>query len=140
MRIGDINLIIQGMAESEVKGLLCMLSEQDISIRKPPKTGLLMMAVKDSFDTDFYLGEILVTEAEVEWRGKTGYAMVMDDEPERALLAASIDAIMQGDDLDLKEKIKELLLKQIEKINSIRAKESTLIAKTKVSFESMPKR
>ena len=135
----DINSIIQAMAESAVKSLLGMLSGQYISIIKPPQTGLLMMTVQDSFDTDFYLGEILVTEAEVEWRGKIGYAMVMGDEPEKAMLAASIDAVMQGDNEDLKKLLRGFLSEQNEKINSIRAKESVLVAKTKVSFESMSK-
>ncbi|MCL4475000.1 MAG: phosphonate C-P lyase system protein PhnG [Nitrospirae bacterium] len=135
----DINSIIQATDESAVKSLLGMLSEQNISIIKPPQTGLLMMTVQDSFDTDFYLGEILVTEAEVECRGKTGYAMVMGDEPERALLAASVDAVMQGDNEDLKKRIRGFVSEQMEKINSIREKESALVAKTKVSFESMSK-
>lgn len=135
----DINSIMQITDESAVKSLSGMLSEQDISIIKPPKTGLLMMTVQDSFDTDFYLGEILATEAEVESRRKTGYAMVMGDNPERALLAASVDAVMQGDNEGLKKRIREFVSEQMEKINSTREKESALVAKTKVSFESMSK-
>lgn len=125
--------------EDKVKRLLDMAAKQDISIIKPPHSGLLMMTVQDSFDADFYLGEILVTEAEVECRGKTVYAMVMGDEPERSLLAASIEAIMQGDNEDLKKQIRGFVSEQMEKIDSIREKESALIAKTKVSFESMSK-
>ena len=52
-----------------------------------------MMAADNFFGTDFYLGEILVVEAEVEYKGLKGYAMVMGDESERALLAASVDTI-----------------------------------------------
>lgn len=125
--------------EDKVKLLWDMAAEQDISIIKPPQTGLLMMTVQDSFDADFYLGEILVTETEVECGGKTGYAMVMGDEPERALLAASLEAIVQGDNEDLKKQIRGFVSEQREKIDSIKEKESALIAKTKVSFESMSK-
>lgn len=136
---GDMCTELMELDEDKVKLLLDMAAEQDISIIKPPQTGLLMMTVKDSFDADFYLGEILATEAEVESRGKTGYAMVMGDEPERALLAASIEAIVQGDNEDLKKQIRGFVSEQREKIDSIKEKESALIAKTKVSFESMSK-
>lgn len=136
---GDMCTELMELDEDKVKLLWDMAAEQDISIIKPPQTGLLMMTVKDSFDADFYLGEILATEAEVESRGKTGYAMVMGDEPERALLAASLEAIVQGDNEDLKKQIRGFVSEQREKIDSIKEKESALIAKTKVSFESMSK-
>jgi len=135
----DFQLVITKMDDSSVKELMQLLSTEEINITKSPQTGLLMMIVQDSFDTDFYLGEILVTEAEVECRGKTGYAMVMGDEPERALLAASVDAVMQGDNEDFKKQIRGFVSEQMEKINSTREKESALVAKTKVSFESMSK-
>ncbi|OIP91826.1 MAG: hypothetical protein AUK24_02325 [Syntrophaceae bacterium CG2_30_49_12] len=136
---GDMCTELMELDEDKVKLLLNMAAEEGIAIVKPPRTGLLMMTVQDSFDADFYLGEILVTEAEVESRGKTGYAMVMGDEPERALLAASIEAIMRGDNEDLKKQIRGFVSEQMEKIDSIREKESALIAMTKVSFESMSK-
>ena len=138
---GDMHTELMELDEDSVKLLLDMAAEEDIIIIiiKPPQPGLLMMTVQDSFDTDFYLGEILVTVAEVECEGITGYAMVMGDEPERALLAASVEAIMQGANEDLKKQIREFVSRQMGKINSIREKESALIAKTKVSFETMAK-
>lgn len=134
-----MHLIIANIDKHLLADLVNIIPQDIINIIKPPQTGLLMMTVQDSFNTDFYLGEILVTEAEVECRGKTGYAMVMGDEPERALLAASVDAVMQGDNEVLKKQIREFISEQMEKINSIREKESALVAKTKVSFEMMPK-
>lgn len=135
----DFQSAITKMDDSSIKELMQLLSTVEINITKPPQTGLLMMTVQDSFDTDFYLGEILVTEAEVESRTKTGYAMVIGDESERAVLAASVDAVMQGDNEDLKKQIRVFVSEQMEKINSTKEKESALIAKTKVSFESMSK-
>jgi len=125
--------------EDSVKLLLDMVADEDIIIIKPPQPGFLMMTVKDSFDTDFYLGEILVTVAQVECREKTGYAAVMGDEPEKALLAASVEAVLKGNNEDLKKQIREIVSEQMEKIDSIREKESALVAKTKVSFETMSK-
>lgn len=135
----DFHLAITKMDDSAIKELMQILLTEEINITKPPQTGLLMMTVSDSFDTDFYLGEILVTEAEVESRTKTGYAMVIGDESEMAVLAASVDAVMQGDNEDLKKQIRVFVSEQMEKINSTKEKESALIAKTKVSFESMSK-
>ena len=125
--------------EDSVKLLLDMAAEEDIIIIKPPQLGLLMMTVQDSFDTDFYLGEILVTVAEVECEGITGYAMVIGDEPERALLAASVEAVLRGDNEDFKKRLRKFVSEQTWKINSAKEKETALIAKTKVFFENMSK-
>jgi alpha-D-ribose 1-methylphosphonate 5-triphosphate synthase subunit PhnG len=137
----DFQLVITKMDDVSVKELMQLLPTEEINILKKPETGLLMMAAKDSFDTDFYLGEMLVTETEVEYKGLKGYAMVMGDEPERALLAASVDAILQADTLDemedLKQKIKSFLAEQMKRINALQERERQLIAKTKVNFETM---
>lgn len=123
-----------------IKQMLQTIAEEDIEILKEPETGLLMMTVKDSFDTDFYLGEILVTESEVQYNGKRGYAMVIGDDPEQALVMASIEAILSGNDNNkLKQQITKLVLSQKEEIAVAQKREERLIAKTRVSFETMPK-
>ncbi|OQW99914.1 MAG: phosphonate C-P lyase system protein PhnG [Desulfobacteraceae bacterium A6] len=139
MRNADMTVLIDAVDDQGVEQLPALFAGEELTVSRLPRSGLLMMTVQDSFDADFYLGEILVTEAEVECRGKTGYAMVMGDEPERAVLAASVDAVLQGDNEDLKKQIREFVSEQMEKISSIREKESALAAKTKVSFESMSK-
>lgn len=139
MRNADMTVLIDAVDDQEVERLPALFAGEELTVSRFPRSGLLMMTVQDSFDADFYLGEILVTEAEVECKGKAGYAMVMGDEPERALLAASIEAIMQGNNEDLKKQIRGFVSEQMEKIDSIREKESALAAMTKVSFESMSK-
>jgi len=136
---GDMHTELMELDEDSVKLLLDMAAEEDIIIIKPPQLGLLMMTVQDSFDTDFYLGEILVTVAEVECEGITGYAMVIGDEPERALLAASVEAVLRGDNEDFKKRLRKFVSEQTWKINSAKEKETALIAKTKVFFENMSK-
>jgi len=135
----DFQLCITKMDEISVIELTGLLTEEDVNITKPPEKGLLMMAVKDSFNTDFYLGEILVTKAEVEYSGKTGYAMVMGDEPDRALAVASMDAILQACDGNLKQEIMDFFTMQAKKIEETSEMEKRLTAKTKVSFETMVK-
>jgi activator of 2-hydroxyglutaryl-CoA dehydratase len=44
------------MDDTFIKQVLQIIADKDIEILKEPETGLLMMTVKDSFDTDFYLG------------------------------------------------------------------------------------
>jgi phosphonate C-P lyase system protein PhnG len=73
----DVQSVITKMDDSSLKELMQLLSSEEINITKSPETGLLMMTAKDSFNTDFYLGEILVTEAAVGYKGLKGYAMVM---------------------------------------------------------------
>ncbi|MCX7914058.1 MAG: phosphonate C-P lyase system protein PhnG [Thermodesulfovibrionales bacterium] len=109
-----------------------------------PKRGLLMMAVKDSFETDFYLGEILVTEIEVEYKDIIGYAMVIGGDDKRAFLIASVDALLQVDKdysiEDLKKKVMNFISMQEKKIMEACEIEKKLVAKTKVNFEIMAKR
>mgnify|MGYP001613045056 CR=1 FL=1 len=137
----EINSVITKMDEKSIEKLIALMPQDEINIIKKPETGLLMMAARDSFNTDFYLGEILVTGAEVEYKGLKGYAMVMGDEPERALLAASVDAILQTDngDLmgDLKQKVMDFITVQAKKTTEADEMERRLIAKTRVSFETM---
>jgi alpha-D-ribose 1-methylphosphonate 5-triphosphate synthase subunit PhnG len=137
--MADFQLVITKMDDSSVKELLQLLSSKEINITKPSDTGLLMMAANDSFGTDFYLGEILVTEAAVKYKGLKGYAMVIGDEPERAFLAASVDAILQADNGDLKQKVMDFISMHAKKIEAADEMERRLIATTRVSFETMVK-
>ena len=135
----EINSAITEMDEKSIKKLIALMPQDEINIIKKPETGLLMMVASDSFDTDFYLGEILVTEAEVEYKGLKGYAMVMGDEPEKALLAASVDTILQENNGDLKQKVIDFITLEAGKIAATDEMERRLITKTKVSFETMVK-
>ncbi len=111
----------------------------EIDIVKTPETGLLMMAVKDSFDVEFYLGEILVTEAEVRYNGKKGYSMVMGDEPGRAIAAAVVDVVLGSDNEKLKVIVNRVLASCLKRVNRNEKQQGKLTARTKVSFETMRK-
>jgi alpha-D-ribose 1-methylphosphonate 5-triphosphate synthase subunit PhnG len=122
-----------------LRQLFDLLAPEGVKILKEPESGLIMMAAKDSLDTDFYLGEILVTEAEAEYRGFKGYGMVLGEEPEKALLAAAVEAIWRSDHEDLQSRIRKFLEARGENLAPAAAKERKLIARTKVSFETMAK-
>jgi alpha-D-ribose 1-methylphosphonate 5-triphosphate synthase subunit PhnG len=108
---------------------------------KGPETGLLMMELKDTFDTGFYLGEILITEATAELDGRQGYAMVIGDSPVKAGLFAVVEAIEK--DPDKYAAVIDETEQELEKLEnaaggSVRT-ENAFISSTRVNFESMRK-
>ncbi len=135
----EFQLLIAKMGHRSIEKLIGLVPADEIDIIKGPETGLLMMAVKDAFETEFYLGEILVTEAEVRYSNKKGYSMIMGDEPERAIAAAVADAIMRSDNNILKTKMNKLFLSWEKRLNTNEKRQENLTAKTKVNFENMRK-
>jgi alpha-D-ribose 1-methylphosphonate 5-triphosphate synthase subunit PhnG len=133
------NATLTKMDQTAIKALHDLISQEEIRILKKPTPGLLMMTVKDSFETDFYLGEILVTEAIVEFQECKGYGLVMGDEPERAYLAASLETIFQSDQQELIRSLTDFLALQAGKQAEKEEQEKNLIARTAVRFESMVK-
>ncbi|HWR93427.1 MAG TPA: phosphonate C-P lyase system protein PhnG [Desulfobacterales bacterium] len=109
------------------------------SVRAAPRAGLVMVTVRDPFDTPFHLGEALVSEAEVEFDGHTGYGAVCGDEPEQALLLAAVAAVERSGRTAVLNAI-AAPLDQIEAKSADRkALSSRLAAATEVRFESMKK-
>lgn len=137
--IQDVQTVVMKMDLSNVGQLLGLMRERDINVLREPATALVMMCAKDSFDTDFCLGEILVTEAEVEFAGNKGYAMVLGDEPDRSLAVASANAVFQGNDNDLQHAIRNILKTQAAMIAETEEIERNLAASTRVNFENMVK-
>ncbi|MDQ3305044.1 MAG: phosphonate C-P lyase system protein PhnG [Actinomycetota bacterium] len=63
-----------------------------------PEVGMVMMQVREPVAQErFYLGEVLVTRAEVDLGGARGWAMVMGSDRVRSLAAAICDAEVQAD-------------------------------------------
>jgi alpha-D-ribose 1-methylphosphonate 5-triphosphate synthase subunit PhnG len=132
--------LIMTMDRESLAGFSELLSDENIQVIRTPQTGMLMMVAKDPFDTDFCLGEILITEAETEYQGRRGYAMVMGDEPEKAILAAAVAAILQGGDDALKTRIGQFLAPLASSLSREVERERQLLTKTLVNFETMVKR
>ena len=137
--MSDHQSVIMAMERESLAALSELLSEEEIRMIRPPQTGLLMMVAKDPFATDFCLGEILVTEAETEYRGHRGYAMVMGDEPEKATLTAAVAAIFQGNNDVLKTRIGQFLAPLASSLSQKAEWERRLLSKTQVNFETMVK-
>jgi alpha-D-ribose 1-methylphosphonate 5-triphosphate synthase subunit PhnG len=117
--------------------ILQILPAASFSIRREPTTGLVMMTVTDGVGMDFHLGEVLVTEAEVEYEGKIGYAMVVGNNPVKALARAGVSAIMESGDSLYKARLYKYLVREAKKICKKERIAEALTASTKVNFESM---
>ena len=124
-------------SEQKDRQILQILAEAAITIRREPTPGLVMMTMTDGSGLNFHLGEALVTEAEVEYEGKIGYAMVLGNNPEKALARAGVSAMMEGPDTPSKTRLCRYLLRESKKIRAKEKIAEALSASTKVSFESM---
>jgi phosphonate C-P lyase system protein PhnG len=139
MNRDDLTALIDTMGQQRLEKFLEVFSGVDLTINNPPRSGLMMMTVKDSFDTDFHLGEVLVAEARVLFRGHEGYGMASGDEPRRALARAAADAVLGfPEPTEIGENLL-IFLKQEEVLQKVRRmKDAALVAATKVNFDLMP--
>lgn len=128
---------ITQIPERAVRKLLGLLADKELTLVRGPSTGLVMMSALDSFQADFYLGEVLVTEVEVTYGECRGYGMVIGDDPERAIARASVEAVEASPNRILQERVNRFLRAEAKKLETHRKKEATLIARTRVDFETM---
>jgi alpha-D-ribose 1-methylphosphonate 5-triphosphate synthase subunit PhnG len=129
--------IILKTSEAVDRKVLQILAGASLSVRREPQTGLVMMTMTDSTGLDFHLGEVLITEAEVELEGKPGYAMVLGDNPEKALARAGVSVLMESADSEFKTEIFRYLQREGKKIQRKESTAKALLASTKVNFEAM---
>lgn len=139
MHSTDMTAAVISMNNSEVDELIGLLAAEEITITRPPRSGLIMMTVRDSFDTEFHLGEVLVTEAAVTVDGSEGFGMVAGEEPRKALARAAADALLRaGRPEPLCQAVGACLAKAQQRQADRLAGEAALTASTRVSFDLMP--
>jgi alpha-D-ribose 1-methylphosphonate 5-triphosphate synthase subunit PhnG len=139
MPFDDPTAAIIAMDDREVDELLALLVSEEIEISRPPCAGLVMMTVTDSLATDFHLGEVLITEADVLLGGVRGYGMIIGEEPRKALARAAADALLRGGrPNELCRQIRDLLELAQQRQRDMHASDATLTASTQVNFDLMP--
>jgi alpha-D-ribose 1-methylphosphonate 5-triphosphate synthase subunit PhnG len=139
MNTQDLTATIDTMDEDKVEQLLQLFAEVDLTITQTPRTGLLMLAVHDSFNTAFHPGEVLVTEARVKFCGFEGFGMVVGEEPRRALARAAADAVLNyPGPTQVRDGVRRLLATEAVRRASEELQEAVLAAATRVSFDLMP--
>jgi phosphonate C-P lyase system protein PhnG len=128
---------ITQLPERAIRKLLGLVASEEIAVVRGPLTGLVMMSALDSFEADFHLGDVLVTEVEVDYAGCRGYGMVIGDDAERAIARASVEAIGASPNRILQERVNRFLHAEAKKLEARKKKEGSLIARTRVDFETM---
>lgn len=108
-----------------------------ILITKKPTIGLTMVRAQDSVEhQEFYLGEVLVTECEVQVEDRVGSGLCIGDEPVRSYCLAVIDAIMMSS-LPIKSDTEAFLEEEKKHILEQETEDQAMIQKTKVDFKLM---
>ena len=124
-------------SDAAIRRMLERISALNFQILKEPETGLVMQTVSDCFNTDFHLGEILVTVAEIMLEDRRGWGMVMGDNGDRATLAACLDVILSSDDIAMRGEVELELSEWLEQAAEVADQEARLYGITRVNFESM---
>lgn len=108
-----------------------------INITQLPGICMTMVRAEDSVEyQEFYLGEALTTDCEVEINNVAGYGICLGDEPERAYCIAVFDALLSGND-PLTDQMNAFLTTQHALIKEKEKVEFNRILSTKVDFKLM---
>ena len=132
-----LTAVVNDMTDDQVRQLLDLAAGAPIEIISTPRSGLTMMHALDAFDSEFLLGEVLVSRAEVELDGRRGFGMTTCDAPERALARACAEVLLQGDDQLLASRVAKLLVQAQQTLQEKHKEEARLVAATRVNFELM---
>jgi alpha-D-ribose 1-methylphosphonate 5-triphosphate synthase subunit PhnG len=112
-------------------------SHHAVQIIRQPAVCMTMVRAEDSVESQpFYLGEVLVTDCEVQVDGQAGYGLCMGDEPVRCYCMAVIDALLLSDGPRASE-VRVFLEGQAALIADRQRLEYNLIQRTKVDFKLM---
>lgn len=114
-----------------------ILANHHVTVLRPPVSGAVMMrAIETAEGSAFNLGEVSVTEAEVELGGERGYSMVMGYSPRKALAAAVLDAAAEAN-LAIHE-IDSVLQAAFRDEAERRGHEWAALSPTRVQFDEIP--
>ena len=129
--------VLQHVPTSEVQPLLDALAEETIEVVTPPSTGLVMMTARDCYGCDFHLGEVLITRAEVKYNDRRGHGRIPGNQPEKALLLATAEAVVESGHESLARRLARLIRPLRKEVERKLEQEARLAASTRVSFDSM---
>ena len=108
-----------------------------IQIIQPSETCLVMAKMRESVKlTDFYLCEVLVTEARVEIEGHQGFGILQGNHPEKALALAIIDAAYNANLLEV-ESWQESFDQASARVEQKERKAFAIVERSKVRFDIM---
>ena len=130
--------LLPHMNHEQVEALLDAVRPLELDSLEESQTGMVMLTALDAYQEPFHLGEVLVSVAEVTFDGLCGHATVMGDDTRRALLAALVSAASRhGEAESLLADFRETLVPISQSVDSALEQEATLVAATRVNFDSM---
>lgn len=136
-KINAIREILPEMNSEEIAALASILPMERAKVIQPPQTGLIMAKARDCFDTDFFLGEVLVTRAEVEYEGRLGRATLMGDHPTATLIAAMLETLNVENGVPYLEAAHTICSPAAQRMDERQEMETRWVASTRVHFQSM---
>jgi phosphonate C-P lyase system protein PhnG len=109
-----------------------------ISIIKDPSVCLTMIRTEDSLEKqEFYLGEALTTECEVDVDGAPGYGICLGEEPVRGYCIAVLDALRHSGASGAVLEIEEFIGHHGRILSENRLREFNLTLRSQVDFKLM---
>ena len=137
MKRNSIRKLLVDMTDHEIDKLAAALPLDAVTVLRPPVTGLVMAKVQDCFQTEFYLGEVLTTRAEVKFKDCRAQATVMGCNPKKSLMAAILDVMAMSGRTDILDRAAAVCEPAAMRIEQNVQTLSKLTAATRVQFESM---
>jgi phosphonate C-P lyase system protein PhnG len=135
-KLKDLQKTLPFLTQEETKKIMDFINLKGFFIHRE-EVGMVMSEVNDSFGNPFYLGEILVCEAEVEYQKNRGYGMVMGSNKDHALIMAAADSALQLDDISFFLELEEYLKYAKKRMQKSLNMEKKFVSGTKVNFGLM---
>ncbi|MEG0383982.1 MAG: phosphonate C-P lyase system protein PhnG [Solibacillus sp.] len=130
-------ILIDGSREVAKKLASQIEESYDVEIIMQPQEALTMIKMRETAKkTQFYLGEVLVTECKVQVNNQGGIGIVVGLDEELACQLAIIDAAFEANLIETQNWLPLLEAEELNIKTRLKAEEAK-IYKTKVQFETM---
>ena len=135
----DYYSILASSSEEQVCQLASLVleayPESKVRLLSGPQRGLVMLRVQETVaNSQFHVGEILVTEVKLELDGQFGFGMVIGDSPHRAIALVDAALRLQG---PIAAQLEQELTNLQQQLIHHRQHLYKIAATTKVNFEVM---
>ncbi len=134
--IENFNIAINFIPEEKIISFKEKLKELGFQEKKS-QTGMIMGKVKDCFDCEFYIGEILVSECYVSFKDKEGYGITSGYSIDRAFILACLDTLEGTKEFELLKLIEDWFNSNLHYYQNQIENEKKMFASTKVNFGLM---
>lgn len=130
--------LIARLSDAEIADLAAMVATAgNLIVTDGPTVGMVMARVSEgAFGEVFNLGEVLVTECQVQVGGTDGWSMLQGSRARAAVNAAAVDAALAAGDSHLSSSVDAHLTHLIAQHDAVLAAGQAELAATRVQFET----